>query len=311
MFHTDAARKRFDEMRTSLWYNALERRLANFRSVGQVLRGFQNSLHVLKNEVDVFDLLVIECLRMLLPSTYEFVYQNGRYVHEPPGGMERWNRTYQEIDEEARKKAASAALDAHFERLSMDDRELARDLLRLIFPSVKAYFREKSKGLGPLMFHNSEGERKISDPNFFARYFIYAVPATMFGEQEMDEFIAAISDANEETIGGLVDATSPETGRDDLRRIHFLRRFRARASQIPDKQAGWLTIVMAERTSKMLSDHIAYQVIKGVVLTLAARFQETPELQRVLQDVVQKAGSDRFASDIVYSSVTERRPRMR
>jgi hypothetical protein len=305
-FHSAAEKKRFDDMRNGLWYGALEGRLTNFRSVGQMLRGFQNSLHVLKDEVNIFDLLVIESLRMLLPSTYEFVYQNGRYFHDPPGGIERWNRTQIEIDQETRKKAATAALDAYFERLSNDDCELARDLLSRIFPSVKAYFREKSKGLGPLTIHDSEGDRRISDPNFFPRYFIYAVPATMFGEKEMDGFIAAIRDANEEAIGATLDATLPETERNDLRRIHFLRRLRARASQIPDKQAGWLAIAMAERTSDMLSDHVVYQVIKGVILALAARFQGTPELQLALEDVVRKAGSDRFASDIVYSSVSSR-----
>jgi hypothetical protein len=306
VLHSDAEKKHFDDMRNALWYNALENRLSNFRSVGQVLRGFQNSFHVLKNEVNVFDLLVIECLRMLLPSTYEFVYQNGRYFHEPLGGIERWNRTQVEIDQEARKQATSATLDAYFEGLSRDDRELARNLLCWIFPSVKAYFLEKS-GPGPLTIQDSEGERKISDPNFFSRYFIYAVPETMFGEKEMDEFIAAVRDANEEAVGARVDATLPETGRNDLRRIHFLRRLRARASQIPDMQAGWLATAMAERTSEMLSDHIAYQVIKGVVFILAARLQGTPELQRLLEDVVQKAGSDRFASDIVYSCVSARK----
>jgi hypothetical protein len=305
-FEADAVKKRFDEMRKSLWYNALQSRLTNFRSLGQVLRGFGNSLHVLKNEVNIFDLLVIECLRMLLPSTYEFVYQNGTYFHEPPKGIERWDRTQNEIDEEARKKEASIALDAHFQTLSRSDFELARDLLSRVFPPVKAYFREKSKGLGPFVIQDSEGERKISDFNFFSTYFNYAVPTTRFGGKEMNEFIAAIRDANEKSIGAKFDATLPETGRDDLRRIDFLRRLRGRVSEIPDKQAVWLAIVMAEQTSEMLSDHIAYQVIKGLVLALAARFQKTPELQRVLEHVVQRAGSDRFASDIVYSSVSGR-----
>ena len=40
-FHSDAEKKRFDDMRNSLWYNALESRLTNFRSIGEVLRGFQ------------------------------------------------------------------------------------------------------------------------------------------------------------------------------------------------------------------------------------------------------------------------------
>ena len=36
-------------------YGALGGRLTNFHSAGQVLREFQNSLHVLKNEVNIFD----------------------------------------------------------------------------------------------------------------------------------------------------------------------------------------------------------------------------------------------------------------
>lgn len=306
VLHTDSEKRRFGDLRNSLWYNSLESRLTNFRTIGLVLRGFENSLSELKSETNAFDLLVIETVRMLLPSTYEFVYQNGRYFHEPPVGIERWNRVQQEIDQEARKRTASAALDAYFDELPKSDTELARDLLSRIFPSAKAYFREKSKGLGPLTLQDSEGERRISDPNFFPRYFTYAVPATMFGEREMSEFIDAIRDADEKELGARLDATLPQTGRDDLRRIHFLRRIRAKVSEIPDKQARWMATALAERTTGMLSDHVAYQVIKGVVLALGARFQGTPGLQQVLQQVVRKAGSDRFASDIVYSSISAR-----
>jgi KAP family P-loop domain len=305
---SEEARNKFDEARNSLWYGALKDRLTNFRVVGQLLRGLHNSLHVLKNEVNVFDLLVIECVRMLLPSTYEFIYQNGRYFHDPPGGIERWNRTPGFVIEDGvRKKEISAALDDYLDKLGREDRELALALLSRIFQSVKEYDREKSKGLGPLTVSESSDERRISDPNFFSRYFEYAVPTTMFGEGEMDTFIASIREADKGTIAITLDATLPGTEPDDLRRIHFLRRFRTRVAEIPGKQARLLAVAMAERTLGMLSDHIAYQVLKGDVLALAAHFQGTPELQAVLADVVQAAGSDMFASDIVYSSVSARR----
>ena len=104
--------------------------------MGQLLRGLHNSLHVLKNEVNVFDLLVIECVRMLLPSTYEFVYQNGRYFHDPPGGIERWNRAQGfGMETGARKKAISAALDDYFDKLGREDRELA------LVPTFHEFFR--------------------------------------------------------------------------------------------------------------------------------------------------------------------------
>jgi len=307
VFSSDGAQKKFEEARKSLWYGALKDRLTNFRAMGQLLRSLHNSLHVLKNEVDVFDLLVVECIRMLLPSTYEFVYQNGRYFYEPPGGIERWNRTQDfGIEEGARKKAISAALDDYLGDLDREERELALALLARIFPSVKEYRREKAKGFGPLTISDPNEERRISDPNFFSRYFEYAVPATMFGEREMDSFVASIREADKDSLATILDATLPSAEPDDLRRIHFLRRLKTRVSDIPDEQARLLAVAMAERTLGMLSDHIAYQVLKGDVLALAAHFQGTPELQAVLADVVQAAGSDLFASDIVYSSVSAR-----
>jgi hypothetical protein len=307
VFSSEAARKKFDQATSSLWYSALKDQMTNFRAMGRLLRGLHNSLHVLKDEVNVFDLLVIECVGMLLPSTYEFIYQNGRYFHDPPGGIERWNREQGfGIEDDARKKAISAALDDYLNGLGREDRELALTLLSRIFPSVKEYDREKSKGLGPLTISVSGEERRISDANFFSRYFEYAVPATMFGERELDAFIASIRDADKKAVTTTLDTTLPGVEPDDLRRIHFLRRLRARVSEVPDKQARPLAVVMAERTQGMLPDHVAYQVLKGVVLALAARFQGTPELLEVLREVVQAAGSDGFAADIVYSSVSAR-----
>jgi len=110
-----------------------------------------------------------------------------------------------------------------------------------------------------------------------------------------------VHEADKSAIATVRDATLPDNEPDDLRRIHFLRRLRTRVAEIPGKQARFLAVTMAERTLGMLSDHIAYQVLKGDVLALAAHFQGTPELQEVLAEVVQAAGSDMFASDIVYS----------
>jgi hypothetical protein len=69
-----------------------------------------------------------------------FQYQNGRYFHDPPGGIERWSRTQGfGIEEDARKKAISAGLDDYFNKLGREDRELAMALLSRIFPSLWAY----------------------------------------------------------------------------------------------------------------------------------------------------------------------------
>jgi hypothetical protein len=304
---SDAPKKRFDELRSDLWYDALDKQLTNIRAMGQFIRGFQSSLHVSKGEVNTYDLLVIEAVRQLLPATYRFVYENGRYFHAPPKGIERWNRGRLGIDEEARKARIQTALDSYFGGMKHPDLDLARILLSRIFPSVHGYFREKSKGALPLSIRNSDEERRILDPMFFPRYFSYTVPATMFGEREMAEFLSLIeSAASEEALHAAVEKTWPTAERDDLRRIHFLRSLISKAKQISRQRAAWLAVDMAKRTSEMRSDDVAYIVIKGLVFALAARFQGGPDFQLVLDQVVTEAGSDRFASDILNSSVSER-----
>jgi hypothetical protein len=66
-------------------------------------------------------------------------------------------------------------------------------------------------------------------------------------------------------------------------RIHFLRRLRTRVAEIPAKQARLLAVAMAERTLGMLSDHIAYQVLNGDVLALAATFREHLSYRKCLR----------------------------
>jgi hypothetical protein len=302
---SDAEKKRFDELRIDLWYDALDKQLTNIRVIGQFIRGFQSSLHVSKGEVNAYDLLVIEAVRQLLPATYRFVYENGRYFHASPKGVERWNRGLLEIDEKARKARIHTAFDSYFGGMKHLDLDLERSLLSRIFPSAREYFSEKSKGALPLSLRDSDEERRISDPNFFPRYFSNTVPATMFGEREMVDFLSSIeSAASEEALYAAVEKAWPGAERDDLRRIHFLRRLCSKAPQISQQKAAWLAVDMAKRTSEMQSEHVVYQVTKGLVFALAARSQKHPEFQRILDQVVKEAGSDRFASDIVFSSVT-------
>lgn len=306
IFQTEVAKQGFAKAERSLWYDALHSRLTNFRIIGQVLRGFESSLRVVKEEVNAFDLLIIECVRLLLPTTYQFVYQFGDYFHDPVKGMERWQSTPEfEIDEGAKKRVVFDALDKFFGGLEQADRNLARGLLVQIFPVVRDYFREKSKGLGYPSIKAS-GERRIRDDRFFERYFTHAVPATRFGEKEMNGFIESIKTADEVGVREAVEAVLPDAERNDLRRIDFFRRLRERVAEIPGAQARWLAVDISKRTGPMLSDHIVYIVAKSVVFAVASKFQGTNEMQRILEDVVRGAASDRFASDIVFSSVSQR-----
>ena len=303
---TGNLRTSFNSAVDALWHQVIKYQLTNFRSLGLLLRAFGTSLHLLHLEVNAFDLLVIELVRLLLPSTHEFVYRNGQYFYEPTRRIEKWTGEIGFTTEE-RERASKAALDSHFVELSPPDRRLALNLLARVFPSVNSYARDKLSGLGPVILMETGAERRISDSDFFPKYFIYSVPATMFGEVEMSKFLKAIRSADEKTTASLLTSTFPPAEkRDDLRRIDFLRRLETHIEDIPDKQAEWLAYTVAKATSEMLSDHIVYIRAQRFVLSVAAKFQGDAKLQSALSNLIACAGSDRFASDIVASSTSER-----
>jgi hypothetical protein len=306
MFMDEPSRRSFNDSFSGLWHQLLKRELTNFRIVGQTLRSFDSSLHALRSEVHAFDLLVIELVRLLLPDTYEFVYRSGQYFYDPPTRIERWVEAGFD-DKEERDRKTTAAFDAHFDGLTPTDRSMALGLLARIFPAVKGYAQKKSKGLPPLLISEAGDLRRIHNPDFFPRYFTYSVPATLFGEAEMDLFLASIRTADEQTTKSRLESTYPPAQRDDLRRIDFVRRLEKRVAEIPVQQAQWLAESLADKTPLMLSTEIIYIRIQAFVLASAGKMQGTPVLQEFLLSLVQHAGSDYFASSVVHSSTTGRR----
>jgi len=303
-FKEPDSRKHFDENLMDLWQQALKRRATSFRLLGQILRAFESSFQDIGGEVNAFDLLTIECVRLLLPDTYEFVYQNRQHFCSPPKGIERWSSDFTEIDEQARTKARAIAFNTYFKNVPEAAKNLALILLAMIFPTVDNYARENS--LHTPVIRDRSTERRISDADFFTRYFTYAVPATRFGEEDMDKFIELVRDVNSGQLGSKVKEFYPTTERDDLRRLDFLRQLIRRAGEIGEHQSELLAVYLAEHSSDMRSEDIAYILTRSLVLKLASRLQGSAQLLECLRIIVLHADSDRFASDITCACVSAR-----
>jgi hypothetical protein len=296
---SEAARKSFGQNLDILWHQLLARSLTNFRTLGQVLRSFETSLHTLQSEVNLFDLWVIELVRLLAPSTHNFVYRSRNYFYDAPFRFEKAIEAIG-LDSRERQSMARAAFDAHFGALTAADRDLALNLLGRVFASVRGYMVESLKLPRPLVITGDMESRRIQDPEFFLRYFIRAVQATSFGELEMDRFISSIYDADQPRLNSVFDATYPAVERDDLRRIDFIRRLRGRVKDIPKLQLNWVARRIAQLTSEVTSDAFVYIQAEGLVLECAARFQGSASLQKTLLELIADAGSNRFASDVVF-----------
>src|SRR5437870_9690080 len=71
-------------------------------------------------------------------------------------------------------------------------------LIAELFPSVKAYLTGIE--ILPSISQNQEEaqlQRRVFYPDFFLRYFIFNVPADLFGEREISSFVAKMNAHND------------------------------------------------------------------------------------------------------------------
>lgn len=149
------------------------------------------SLPLLRGEVDPIDLMLIEGIRIFYPTLYEAIRdhrgsflrrsnpRSGLFESEPPNADDIWARSVAE-----------------------DQREAAKHLVDVLFP------RLQPGGTGGVV------NQAIADPDYFDRYFTYAVTSRDVPDAAVLDFIRSLpsltSDAAPEHLRALATA---DTGR--------------------------------------------------------------------------------------------------
>jgi len=162
--------------------DGLEIRLKNPRACRRFANALIFSLPILREEVNVVDLMAIEGFRIFYPELYEAIRQNpgiftGILIDRQGSDIKF---TTQKIIENSLKTYAD------------EEKKCARELLQEIFPKLKSFS-------GKVHYDRSwetrwANERRIAAREYFSRYFIYSVPADDISDQEIDLFISSVTD---------------------------------------------------------------------------------------------------------------------
>lgn len=301
--------KSFNEDFDSLWPQTLKRHLTNIRDLGRVLRPFGVALAVVGAELNPFDLLVIEVVRLLIPVVHEFVYRNAQLFYRPGGGISEWRETGL-IDDSERQEARELLYEQLLDNLSADQRQLAIDLLARIFPYVNEYARRKGMRVHFLTRGDSGRERRIYDRDFFRRYFTQTVPGSLFSEKETRDVIQRLNSAT--SVGGvrrILNETHEAIGNNDLRSADFVERLITHSDDISERQSRWLALAAAGQTENLQRDILGYGEwgrVRRLVLVFASRFQGTLVLEPLLTEIIYSASSHGFAADIAFFCTAHR-----
>lgn len=125
------------------------------------------SLPILKDEANIVDLMLIEGIRVFLPTVYSLIREHkGLFLTDSKSGF---GHDYDQREMARRKERIEAVLNDY----TIEERENIKDLLCFLFPKLNKAFKNVEYG--------SEWEAKwsekqrISSPQYFQRYFTYAI----------------------------------------------------------------------------------------------------------------------------------------
>jgi KAP family P-loop domain len=159
--------------------DGLEIRLKTPRQAKRYANALAFGIPILKGEVHPVDQMLIEGMRIFYPALYETVRQNPSVFL----GSASWERN----DDERRKRHLKI-LEAGLMDLDSAEQAAAKDLLKVLFPRLKAMFGNT--------YYDSDWDRRWRDQQrlcssrYFARYFQYAIPTGDVPDKAIDDLLA-------------------------------------------------------------------------------------------------------------------------
>jgi len=134
---------------------------------------------LLKGEVNLVDLMLIEALKVFYPKHYDFVKENSHYFLNSYST----NSRYLNNDAETRKKEITEHFELLGAGLTQKERASVKSLLSELFPRLDEVFKNT--------FHHGSNwfkKRRIVSPDYFQRYFSYTVLKGELSDVSFDEF---------------------------------------------------------------------------------------------------------------------------
>ncbi|WP_170935240.1 KAP family P-loop NTPase fold protein [Bacillus mycoides] len=151
----------------------------------RAVKRYQNSIlfsvPLLKDEVNIVDLLGIEGLRVFFPDIYKFIYQHSsNFLH-----------TEKNRDFSNQKETFAPLIDKLFKNFTPNEKEVIIDLIVELFPRSQYLFRNN------ISFSNNmekqwADEQNICSEYYFEKYFTYHVPNGQISDSKFNSLISIL-----------------------------------------------------------------------------------------------------------------------
>lgn len=250
------------------------------------------ALPILKGEVNIVDLMLIEGIRVFYPKLYETIRDRPDVLLANRRGMGGYREEF--------KSDAQKVINTALESTSPAENKAAIELVRRLFPRMEAVF-------GGMSYDDSfEGswaaQRLIASATYFPRYFSYAIPEGQIGDQELSAFIGKLSEGQSSAVAADLKGLIGERNAD-----YVVGKLRLMVDFLDSPAASALASAVAcdgsvfPNPRQMLSMTGPYSQAAMLVSDLVGRIALLEGMERaakVAHDAIQSAAPVDFAGEI-------------
>jgi hypothetical protein len=302
-------KKAFSEAISRLWYDSIRPAVGNFRRMALFFNSLRMSLADIAAEVNLFDMLILQVVRMLSEETFEFIYDNGRLFYEPSWNIRNWEERLS-VDDKEETNIRSKRFQEFFPSLSAAVRVQVEPLLGALFPSVRKWSGGNRFWKGATDEGQADREKRICHPDYFPCYFVQQVPDGRFGEEEMSKFVVALNaESSLARLGERFEEMMVKLSKNPWKRLDFLRNLVFAAEGLGDPQCESLVLAVAAVSDSLERDILGmgeWGRARALLLVAAKHFSGTSKLQELLVAAITGATSDLFAAEILSFSSSAR-----
>lgn len=162
------------------------------------------SLPLLKGEVNIVDLMLLEAIKVFYPIYYDFIKENPNYFVFPS--------TNQTLTKDWERKAKD--LKDNLEKISQDlsnrEKKAIENLLEELFPTMKKMFSNNI--ISEWDYIHWHKEKRIVSPNYFNKYFSYSSLEGDVPNITFESFVLSIQDISENELLEDIKKILSETG---------------------------------------------------------------------------------------------------
>lgn len=250
------ARQKFRDEFRPIWQMHLKGYFSNLRRLKLFTNRLRRSLPIVGHEVNLRDFVLLETVRMMNPVIYEEIFRNARYFMFAQWRFTSWLQVLHP-DEEEEGRLRKRYLDSLFEGMPRPPEGTVLALLEEIFPMVKSYLKGTPARGVPEGPDTANRERRVYHPDFFPRYFIFNVPADLFGEEELSHVVAEMNKGTEvASCVEVFDSTYQKMRDVPMKRWDFLRRVDSSIAKFSPIAIQALAIAISELSGNLEEDEI-------------------------------------------------------